>query len=135
MMVFEGVRRSMIGLGFSAIFVFSFLTYFTMSGLDISTSVIWKNMLGSILMGIYFGSASLLFEIEEWSPLKQTSIHFILSISIWLPLSIIIGWVPFEVLPILIGITVFVITYIIFWIGTRFYLIKLEKEMNSTIRK
>ncbi|MBM7604893.1 hypothetical protein JOC75_002897 [Metabacillus crassostreae] len=134
-MIIEGLRRSFFGLGFSAFFIFIALTIMMLQGIEASVPIIWSNMLGSIVMGIYFGSASLIFDIETWSPLKQTIIHFLFSIMIWLPLAIFIGWLPLEPLPLTLGIGSFVIVYLIFWYGIQMYFKRLEKEMNNSVKK
>ena len=134
-MMLEAMRRSIAGLGFAAIFTFVFLTIFTIQNVEVPVATIWSHMLGSMLMGIYFGSASLIFDIEKWSPLKQLLIHFILSLTLWLPLAMIIGWLPVQTLPIIIGIVSFIVIYLLFWFGIRLYLTKLENDMNRFIRK
>ncbi|TFB13473.1 DUF3021 domain-containing protein [Filobacillus milosensis] len=135
MMINEALKRSFIGLGFAAIVTFIALTIMMMTGSEQTVATIWENMLGSMLVGVYFGVASLIFEKETWSPLKQTTIHFLVSISIWLPIAFYLGWVPMGVVPLLIAITLFVVSYAMFWLGTRMYFLKLEKEMNRTVSK
>lgn len=134
-MVIEGMRRSIIGLGFTAIFTFAILTVITMKNIQVPVSTIWLNMLGSILLGIYFGIGSLIFEVEDWSPLKQTIVHFGLSIFIWLPIALLIGWIPMNGLSILFGIVIFIITYVIFWLAIYSYLKKQESNMNHSLKK
>ncbi|SET50969.1 Protein of unknown function [Salinibacillus kushneri] len=129
------IRRSFIGLGFTAIVTFIALSIMVVQGVEASVSDIWKNMLGSMLMGVYFGIASLLYDIESWSPLKQTLIHFLLSIFIWLPLALYLGWVPFDVESLFIATGLFILSYAMFWFGTCIYFLKLEKEMNNSIKK
>ncbi|GEL78448.1 DUF3021 domain-containing protein [Tenuibacillus multivorans] len=132
-MFFEAMRRSIVGLGFAAIVTFVALTIMMVIEFEATVPEVWKNMLGSMLIGVFFGVASLIFENESWSPLKHTVIHFILSIGIWLPLALFLGWVPIGVWPILIAIGMFIVFYSLFWLGARLYFIKQEKEMNEKI--
>ncbi|NEU30732.1 DUF3021 domain-containing protein [bacterium LRH843] len=134
-MIVEIIRRSMLGLGFTAIFTFAILTVMTLQDVQVPVSTVWKNMLGSMVMGVYFGSSSLIFDIEKWSPLKKTTIHFLISILIWLPLAIGMGWLPLELIYILVGIGVFVVTYLLFWYGSYFYFKRIENEMNHSVKK
>lgn len=134
-MIFEAMRRSLIGLGFTAIFTFIILTGMTLQDVQIPISTVWQNMLGSMVMGIYFGSASLIFDIEEWSPLKKTAIHFLISITVWLPLAIWMGWLPSEVITILIGIAIFIVVYLLFWSGAYLYFKRIENEMNHSVKR
>lgn len=129
------MRRSLLGLGFTAIFTFVILTVMTVQEVEVSVSIVWKNMLGSMVMGIYFGCASLIFDHEEWSPLKKTMTHFLISIIVWLPLAIWLGWLPFQWVTILIGIGIFIIMYVLFWYGTYLYFKKIETEMNHSVKK
>ncbi|WP_054634855.1 DUF3021 domain-containing protein [Thalassobacillus sp. C254] len=129
----EVIRRGFAGLGFAGIFTFAALTIMMIQGIEASVSTIWLNMLGSILMGVYFGCASFIYEIESWSPLKQTTVHFMVSVGLWLPLAIFIGWLPFSVMPVLIGLLLFIVVYAIFWQGTKLYLQRLANEMNDTV--
>ncbi|WP_035666057.1 DUF3021 domain-containing protein [Halalkalibacter akibai] len=131
----EAVRRSILGLGFSAVFTFVALTIMMLQDVQVSVSIIWMNMLGSMVMGIYFGVSSMIFDVDHWSPLKQTTIHFLLSISVWLPLAMLIGWLPFNVIPIIVGIGSFIVVYVIFWSGSYFYFKRLEHEMNQSVKR
>ena len=134
-MMFKVMGRSLSGLGFAAIITFVALTILMVKGMEVSVTTIWMNMLGSIVMGVYFGSASLIFEIENWSPLKQTVIHFFISLMVWLPIGLCLGWIPFDSISLLISIFLFVVTYLFFWYSTRLYFLKIAKEMNNSVRK
>lgn len=134
-MIVEIARRSMLGLGFAAIITFATLTVMTIQDVQVPISTVWKNMSGSMAMGLYFGIASLIFDLEEWSPLKKTTIHFLISIIIWLPLAIWIGWIPLKLEYILIGVGMFIITYLVFWYGSYLYFKRIETEMNDSVRK
>ncbi|WP_085991264.1 DUF3021 domain-containing protein [Oceanobacillus senegalensis] len=132
-MIIEVLRRSLVGLGFSAIITFAFLTVMVIQDLQFSVYIIWRNVLGGMVMGVYFGTASLVYEIEKWSPLKQTVVHFVLSVSIWLSLAIWMGWV--LLFPLLLGIGSFMVIYILFWCGSYLYFKRIESELNSSIKK
>ena len=134
-MILEVLRRSMLGLGFSALFTFAILTVIVLQDVQVSIPIVWKNMLGSMMMGIYFGCASLIFEMEKWSPLKKTVLHFLISILVWLPLAVYMGWVPFEVTTIFIGLGIFLVIYLLFWYGFYFYFKMIEKDMNNSVKK
>lgn len=134
-MVNEMLRRSFYGLGFAAVITFAFLTAMTIQSIDVGVEVIWKNMLGSMMIGIYFGIASLLFEIERWSPLKQTAVHFVLSIVVWLPLGIYLGWVPLDPVALFVVLVMFIAFYVIFWFAGYLYLKRIENDINQNIKK
>lgn len=134
-MMVKVMGRSFVGLGFAAIITFVALTIFMMQGMEVPVAILWRNMFGSLLMGVYFGAASLIFEIENWSPLKQTVIHFFISLMVWLPIGLYLGWIPFDIVSLLIAVVLFVVTYMIFWFSTKLYFMKIAKEMNHSVRK
>lgn len=134
-MIAEVVKRCFFGLSFSAVFTFIALTVLTFQQMEVEVSLIWLHMLGSMLMGIYFGAASLLYDIEAWSPLKQTTIHFILSVLVFFSIALFVGWIPLQIAPIIIGFSIFVVTYIIFWLATSSYLNKMTAEMNNSLKR
>src|SRR5690625_6386926 len=94
---------------------------------------VWIYMLGSMILGVYFGVASLIFEIEKWSPLKQLAVHFVLSVILWLLIAIFIaGWIPFTPLSIAISFCIFVGIYVLFWLGFRVHFKKMQSDMNRS---
>src|SRR5690554_2616719 len=134
-MMAEVMRRSMLGLGFAAIITFIVLTVLMVQDVEVPVSIIWKNMLGSMIMGLCFGGASFIFDLEEWSPLKRTILHFFISIFVWIPLAMWIGWVPLKISSILIGIGTFILTYVVFWYVFYLYFKRIEEEMNHTVKR
>jgi len=129
------LARIMNGLGFAAICTFIALTVLQAKGINPPINEVWKSMLGSMLIGAYYGCASFLFQFVNWSPLKQVIIHFSLSILIFLPIALWVGWLPLEWQTILIGIAMFIVIYGIFWCGYAYYYWRLAKEMNDSIHK
>ncbi|KHF41689.1 DUF3021 domain-containing protein [Halalkalibacter okhensis] len=133
-MIMEALKRIFIGLGFSNVLVFGTLTVMMMTNTEVAVPILWENILGSMIMGAFFGAASLLFEIEKWSPLKQTMIHFILSISLWLFLATLVGWLPLTPVAVLVSISSFILVYLIFWLSFYLYFKRVEKEMNRSVK-
>nr|WP_289039556.1 DUF3021 domain-containing protein [uncultured Allobacillus sp.] len=131
----EAFKRSFVGMAFAALISFIFITVLLITETESTILDIWKGMFGSLIMGIYFGSASLIFDNEKWSPLKQTMIHFFLSVTVWLPLALLLGWVPVGIIPIVIGLVSFVIIYTVFWFVLQSYFSKVEKDLNEQIKR
>ena len=129
-MMAEAFKRSLGGMAFAALITFIFITVLLITETESTILDIWKGMFGSLIMGIYFGSASLIFDNEKWSPLKQTIIHFFLSVTVWLP-----GWVPVGIIPIVMGLVGFVFIYTVFWFVLRSYFSKVEKDLNEHLKK
>lgn len=134
-MAVEILQRSLIGLGISALITFGALS--VLVGMDISVPIseLWKHMLGSMIIGLYFGTSSLIFEYEKWSPLKQLVSHFLLSITAYFTVAIFTGWVSMTAAVASIAAACFAVIYFIIWFAMRSYLKRMESAMNSSLRK
>lgn len=102
---------------------------------QVEVTTIILNLLGSMLTGAYFSVAALIFSIEKWSMLKQTVIHYSLSLILMFPVfTLLTGWFPLNARALLIGFVVFTVTYILNWFGWHSYYKQLEKRMNQSIQ-
>lgn len=86
------------------------------------------------MVGLIFSFASFVFEKEEWSILKQTTIHFIILLGTFLPIAIWIGWVPNHLVPILICIGSFIVVYFIIWLTMTIYWKKKIEDLNNELK-
>lgn len=134
-MIIELVKRSLIGIGIGSIISFFILTILLIQSMDASIGEIWRNLLASMLVGMYFSVSSMIFESEKSSLLKQTILHFSLTLLIILPVFILAGWIPFTLWSTVIGLILFVIIYLMVWISIYSYYKRLEKSMNESITK
>ena len=135
-MIMEILRRSMFGIAYGGIITFLFLTVMTFLNIESTVSEIWKHMLASMLLGIYFAIGSFIWtEIEGWSPLKRTAIHFALSIFVYYIIAFPAGWVPVKISAFLISIFVFSFIYALFWTGYWIYYKKIETSLNENLQK
>lgn len=134
-MVLEGLKRAMMGIAYGGIFTFIILTVIHFTEIETTISQIWISMLCSFILGIYFGISSLIFEEDRWSILKQTVIHFILSISFYMIIALFAGWIPLTIIAILLASLFFAIFYMIYWVSYYFYYKKVEKSLNDSISK
>ncbi|MBB6451378.1 RsiW-degrading membrane proteinase PrsW (M82 family) [Geomicrobium halophilum] len=134
-MLSEIVYRSFGGLGFACLITFIALTALMLQNIEVPIAEVWVHMLGSMILGVYFGVASFIFEIEKWSPLKQVIVHFFLSVTLWFLIAIFMaGWVPLTPLSIVISFCMFVGIYVLFWLGFNAYYKKIEADMNNSVR-
>src|SRR5690625_378774 len=127
-MMIEMVKRSMTGIAFGGIATFGALTIMKILSIEASINEVWMNMSGSLIIGIYFGLSSFIFERNVWSPLKRTIIHYCLSLFVYYCVAIPVGWVPFTPLYLGLGLILFTIIYVIFWLGSYLYY---KYEINS----
>lgn len=85
------------------------------------------------VIGGTFGACAPIFEIEKWSFLKQGVIHFLITTTVWLPISIFI-WAIYKY-PIAIVSTVisYACVYGITWIMSAVKYNKMAKEINKML--
>ena len=134
-MIIEGLKRSMTGIAFGGIATFIALTILKFTGTEASVSEIWFYMLLSFILGIYFGLSSFIFMENGMSMLKQTTIHFILSIVVYFNIALFAGWIPFTLFAIGLAILTFTLIYAVFWTAYYLYFKKIEESMNANLPK
>lgn len=134
-MVYKLFTKTASGFAWGGLITFIALTFLMANDINPPIFTVWLYMLASIVLGIYFGVASMIFEHEEWSPLKKTLIHFCLSIVFYFILALSVGWIPISVWPILISFFAFVLIYILFWCGFNMYYKWLANSLNDSLKK
>jgi hypothetical protein len=70
----------------------------------------------SIGMGFAFAFGSAIFEVDNWSMAKQTTLHFLLTSVVFLPCAVLARWVEPKLLSILVYFLIFILVYIVIWI-------------------
>ncbi|AYW47084.1 DUF3021 domain-containing protein [Tetragenococcus osmophilus] len=79
-------------------------------------------------MGSIFSLGSLLFSDTDWSILKMTLTHFIITYLTFLPLAVLAGWTTLD-LGILLEFTLtFFMIYVVIWFTT---MLKVKKEIQT----
>lgn len=134
-MIKKILNRVMAGISFGGLATFISLTVLNFAHIEVPVSEIWKHSSGSFILGIYFAVSSFIFEIEKWSSLKQTMIHYTLSIIIYFLLALPLGWIPMHVLSIIIGILAFSAIYGSYWTGFYLYFKRVEASLNEQLQR
>ena len=134
-MAYKLFVRSASGFAWAGLITFIALTFLMANDINPPIFTVWLYMLASILLGIYFGVASLIFEHDDWSPLKKTVIHFCLSVIIYFTIALTVGWIPLTVWPIVFSLLVFVLIYVIFWYGFNLYYKSIANSLNESLKK
>src|SRR5699024_3537792 len=117
----EIIKRTIYGIAYGGIVTLFALTVLMIIDITPPISTVWLNSTIGFLLGIYFGLASFIFEVENWSPLKRTMIHYIFSIIVYFAFALSAGWIPLSIGPVLLSIIVFTLIYTIFWISFQLY--------------
>lgn len=135
-MIYKVLPRLMVGIAYSGLQLFAVLTWVVFNNIHVTVEQIWWNGLGGILLGIYFGLASFLFEIERWSILRQIATHYVLSFSAFYIVAISVGWLPpMHGMAFVISLAIFTVIYLIIAYVVRRYLSKQAEEMNESLKK
>ncbi|WP_057914880.1 DUF3021 domain-containing protein [Peribacillus muralis] len=113
---------SFVGICFGALVMvltcFGVIGFGEITALDSEMFV--KNAIGCLLCGWFFSTATILFEIEKWSLLFQTTMHFLTVSILYFLLSFFVGWISFSMKGLVTGILIFIPFYVTIW--TIFYL-------------
>ncbi len=85
------------------------------------------------IIGLTFASTTIIFELDKWSILAQTALHFIIMSIIMFFSGFFCGWFPHTVISTIIWFSVFIFVYIIIWISFMLYYRKKTKEINKAL--
>lgn len=133
-MIQDILKRLTAGIACGGLATFIALTIMKFNHIEAPVSEIWAHMLAGLLMGIYFGLSSFIFETEKWSNLKKTIIHFFSSITAYYSIALPVGWVPFTPFAIIISGIVFMLLYAVYWTGFYLYFRKVAQSLNEDLQ-
>jgi len=85
------------------------------------------------IMGAVFASSSIIFEMDEWSLLRQTATHFVIVSVLSYIAGFLCRWFPHTVGSTLIWFGVFIVVYIIFWVCFMLYYKNKVKKINEAL--
>ncbi|MBY7142167.1 DUF3021 domain-containing protein [Virgibacillus sp. NKC19-3] len=134
-MIVEALKRVTSGIAVGGVWTFVVLSILKFNHIEATVSDIWISMLGSLIIGIYFGLSSFIFEVDNWSHLKTTAIHFSLSIAVYFIIAFSAEWVPFTPFAIITSALIWILIYILVWTGWFIYFKKIEASLNEEVRK
>lgn len=134
-MILEVLKRSVIGIAIAELVTFTALTFFVFGETETTMMEIWKSMLGSMVLGVYFTAGSLIFEHDKWSPLKQTVIHYFLSILLYFPLALWAEWIPDTRFSLLLAVILFSVIYILIWLFSQLLRKQTVADLNDSLKK
>jgi len=90
--------------------------------------------IAALLVGMWCCGVTTVFDIEEWSLLRQTITHAIL-LSLYLPFGFYMGWVPQTTVGKIIFLLSYIVTYAIIWVCFKIYWTKKAKELNEELER
>lgn len=88
----------------------------------------------SVLYGAMFAGVSVIWELDNWSILKQTVIHFLVVSIATLPVAYVTHWMHHSVLGMIIYFGIFAVIYAFIWFG-QYMAVKYNViEMNAKVK-
>lgn len=127
---------TLTGLGYAFIFLAIFTYgYYLLVGDTISINQLAKNMFSIGLLGMIYVWINLIYEIEHWSLLKQTSLHYFIFLISSLSFALWNQWIPINPGPIILFVLIFTFNYIIIWFAIKTYWKIKIKQLNQSLQK
>ena len=85
------------------------------------------------IIGTTFAATTVIFEMDNWSLLKQTILHFVITSIVMYIAGFLCGWFPHKLSSTLIWFGIFIVIYVIFWISFSSYYKNKVKKMNEAL--
>ena len=131
------IIRSFIGIffgGFIAVLITNLNILF--DGIEvIDGSLFLKNSIGSILCGWFYTVSPMYFENRNLKLHQQTVLHFLTVTILYLILALTIGWIPFNIISILLTLLIATVVYTIIWIAFYLYFKYQARKLNDDLNK
>jgi hypothetical protein len=89
----------------------------------------------SLLYGAAWGGASVIWEMESWSVLRQTVTHLIVVSVATFPIAFFMYWMDHTLMGILLYFGIFFAIYVIIWLSQYSALKKRVKQMNEKVKE
>ncbi len=102
-----------------------------LAGTNIAAVIIQYFLTG--IIGTTFAATTVIFEMDNWSLLRQTILHFIITSIVMYIAGFLCGWFPHKLSSTLIWFGIFIVIYVIFWISFSFYYKNKVKKMNEAL--
>ena len=84
-------------------------------------------------VGTTFAATTVIFEMDNWSLIRQTLLHFIITSIVMYIAGFLCGWFPHTVVSTLIWFGVFIVVYVIFWVCFSLYYKNKVKKINEAL--
>ena len=105
----------------------------SVTGSEIKAVILQTLLCG--LLGIGFGASSVIWEMENWSIVKQTGIYFIIISAIMMPVAYFAYWMEHSFLGFVMYFGIFAVIFVFIWI-VQFIIGKNNiKKMNEKLIK
>lgn len=109
--------------------------FISLMGNEINAVILQAILCGIIGMG--FAASSIIWEIDNWSLVKQTLIYFSMTSAIMLPIAYFAHWMEHSVVGFLTYFGIFFLIYVVIWIilfGIGWYNVRKMNEKLSQVK-
>lgn len=89
----------------------------------------------SLLYGAMFGGMSIIWELDNWSILKQTAVHFLVVSIVSLPVAYVTHWMEHTLIGAIVYFAVFAVIYVFIWLSQYLAVKKRINAMNKKVRE
>lgn len=86
------------------------------------------------IMGTCFAMASIIWEIDSWSLVKQSGIFFAVICVVMFPISYFAGWMPHSTAGVLLYVGIFIAIFVLVWISQYLAWNSKIKKMNDSVK-
>lgn len=100
-----------------------------------STNAVIVQMICSLFVGAVGAGSSVIWEIEKWSLLKQTLVHFAVIAVPFFGIGYVMNWMPHHLYGALCYVGGFLLVYLIMWLSIYFSIKSKIKKMNKQLQE
>lgn len=100
-----------------------------------ATIAVIVQLICSLVVGAVCGGSSVIWEIEKWSLLKQTLVHFAVIAVPFFGIGYVMNWMPHHIYGALGYVGGFVAIYLIMWLSIYFKIKAKIKKMNRQLQE
>lgn len=102
-------------------------------GTELSATIV-QTVLCGVLGGV-LGAASVIWELDRWSLMKQTVTHFFLFSVTFTMIAYILCWIPRSAAGIVASTAIFIVIYGVSWCCAYFFYKRNVKQINDSLKK
>lgn len=99
----------------------------------VEVNMMFNQFIISAILGFGLAAVSIVFDVDHWSSLKQTVVHFIIFSFIYFPIAIYAEWMPTGIIPRILFVIFYIIIYVIAWFSIKAYWKKKTMEINKKL--
>lgn len=96
------------------------------------TATFVQTLIGGFL-GVFLGAFSMVWNLEHWSLLRRTVVHFFMTFIMVTTVSGYMGWISFSVREFLIFLLIFLLVYLVIWIAIWLSISYTLKKLNKSL--